>query len=246
MLEDACKEVADLCVHCHMCRLECPANVDIPKLMLEAKATYVRTNGLPLHDRLLARIDSLAGARRPAAGRSPIGRSPIRRPAGCWRKMLGIAQGRKLPRLARRSFLQECRDAPAAAIRPVGTGEKVVYFVDTYANHFDTQLAEALVAVLRHNGVAVFVPTDQHEAAMPMISQGVLEPARGDRPAERRAAGRGGAAGLQSDRHRTVGRAGADARVSDASRRRRRRRWRSPRTRRRPATICGNCTSAAG
>ena len=29
--------------------------------------------------------------------------------------------------------------------------EKVVYFVDTYANHFDTQLADALVAVLRHN-----------------------------------------------------------------------------------------------
>ena len=41
LLQDVCKEVADLCVHCHMCRLECPANVDIPKLMLEAKAAYV-------------------------------------------------------------------------------------------------------------------------------------------------------------------------------------------------------------
>ena len=30
LLQDVCKEVADLCVHCHMCRLECPTNVDIP------------------------------------------------------------------------------------------------------------------------------------------------------------------------------------------------------------------------
>ena len=41
VLDDAFKEICDLCVHCHMCRLECPANVDIPKLMAEAKAAYV-------------------------------------------------------------------------------------------------------------------------------------------------------------------------------------------------------------
>ena len=91
--------------------------------------------------------------------------------------MLGVAQGRKLPRFARRSFLQN------AAMRRFSQpakrqAEKVAYFVDTYANHFDTQLAEAMVAVLRHNGVGVYVPTDQQEAAMPMISQGALEPAR--------------------------------------------------------------------
>ncbi len=82
-----------------------------------------------------------------------------------------------MPRLARRSFLQQ------SALRrlhhpPRTAGEKVVYFVDTYANHFDTQLAEALVAVLRHNGVAVFVRQDQLQAGMPMIAAGALEPAR--------------------------------------------------------------------
>ena len=176
MLDDACKEVADLCVHCHMCRLECPANVDIPKLMLEAKATYVRTNGLSFHDRLLVRIDSLAAL----AGRLPgLANWALANPQARWllEKVLGVAQGRKLPRLARRSFL---KNATLRRLSQSGhrKGEKVVYFVDTYANYFDTQLADALVAVLRHNGVSVFVPTDQHEAAMPMISQGVLEPAR--------------------------------------------------------------------
>ncbi len=176
MLDEACKTVADLCVHCHMCRLECPANVDIPKLMVEAKATYVRTNGLSLHDRMLVRIDSLAAF----AGRLPgIANWALANPQARWllEKFLGVAQGRKLPRLARRSFLKNAsmRRLSEPVRKPV---EKVVYFVDTYANHFDTQLADALVAVLRHNRVSVFVPTDQAQAAMPMISQGVLEPAR--------------------------------------------------------------------
>jgi Fe-S oxidoreductase len=53
-----------------------------------------------------------------------------------------------------------------------------LYFVDTYANYCDTQLAEALVAILEHNGISVYVPDRQQQAAMPMISRGVLEPAR--------------------------------------------------------------------
>jgi len=92
-------------------------------------------------------------------------------------KVLGVAQGRKLPRLARRSFLRQAA-MRRLHLRTGRGGDKVVYFVDTYANHFDTQLAEALVAVLQHNGVDVYVPADQAEAAMPMISHGALEPAR--------------------------------------------------------------------
>lgn len=176
LLEEACKEIVDLCVHCHMCRLECPANVDIPKLMLEAKASYMRTNGSNLSDWLLARIELLAAV----AGRLPgVANWGLSNPQFRWllEKTIGIAQGRKLPRLARRSFLRQ------AAMRrlhraPRTSSEKVIYFVDTYANHFDTQLAQSLVAVLKHNDIGVFVPSDQREAGMPMISQGMLEPAR--------------------------------------------------------------------
>ncbi len=176
LLQDACKEIADLCVNCHMCRLECPANIDVPKLMLEAKATYVHTNGMTFKDWALAHIDTLASL----AGRLPaIANWALANPQSRWmmEKVLGIAQGRKLPPLARRSFLRQ-----AALHRlhhpPRTSGDKVLYFVDTFANHFDTLLADALVAVLRHNDVGVFVPSDQLQAGMPLISQGVLEPAR--------------------------------------------------------------------
>ncbi|MEQ8838846.1 MAG: anaerobic glycerol-3-phosphate dehydrogenase subunit C, partial [Lacipirellulaceae bacterium] len=176
VLEDACKEVADLCIHCHMCRKECPAEVDIPKLMVEAKASHVATNGLRFDDWAMIRIDRLCrlASRIPSIANWALCNRITR-----WMldKTLGIAQGRKLPYLQRGSFLQ------AAASRKLHrpqrtTGEKVLLFVDTYANYCDTELANALVAVLEHNGISVFVPKNQRESAMPMISQGVLAPAR--------------------------------------------------------------------
>ena len=48
----------------------------------------------------------------------------------------------------------------------------MLYFVDTYANYHDPQLAEALVAVLEHNAIAVYVHPDQQSSGMPMISLG--------------------------------------------------------------------------
>ena len=54
------------------------------------------------------------------------------------------------------------------------SGRKVIYFVDTFANYHDPQLGEALVAVLEHNGIAVFVHPAQASSGMPMISLGAL------------------------------------------------------------------------
>ena len=176
VLEDACKEIVDLCVHCHMCRQECPAGVDIPKLMVEAKATYVATNGQGLHDWLLARVDLLC---RLGSRFSRLANWAVRNRVARWliEKMLGIAQGRKLPRFSRRPFLQQA--AERRLNRPGRSAtDKVLYFVDTYANYCDTELAQAFVAVLEHNNIQVYVPESQKQAAMPLISQGVLEPAR--------------------------------------------------------------------
>ena len=61
---DDLKDVADLCVHCHSCRLECPAGVDIPKLMMDAKAAYLRANGLSVSDWVMTHLDLLASIGR--------------------------------------------------------------------------------------------------------------------------------------------------------------------------------------
>ncbi len=176
VLEDSCKEVADLCVHCHMCRLECPANVDIPKLMVEAKASYTATNGEPFQDWLMARIDQLCalGSRFARLSNWAIKNRPVR-----WllERLLGIAQGRKLPRFSPRPFLLQAAERRLNRPQRVAA-EKVLYFVDTYANYCDPELANAFVATLEHNGISTYVPNSQQQAGMPLIARGILEPAR--------------------------------------------------------------------
>ena len=173
---DDMKHVSDLCVNCHQCRLECPARVDIPKLMIEWKAQYVTTNGLQPGDWVMTRLDLLA---KWASRTSPMANWAIGNRQMRWliEKLFGIAQGRKLPRVSRRSFLR--RAARRRLTRPSrAQGRKVAYFVDLYANRFDAELADALIAVLEHNGVSVFVPPGQLQSAMPMVSLGSLDRAR--------------------------------------------------------------------
>lgn len=177
---EVARDVADLCVHCCQCRSECPASVDIPHLMVEAKAAYVRENGLRPRDWCFARLDvvSRLAASVPRLANFLLGDPRMRWVLG---RTLGLAPGRKLPRLNRRPFL---RAAARGLQKPVqGTVEKVVYFVDTFANYYDDQLAEALVSVLRHNNVGVVVPAEQSYSAMSLISQGAVDQAR--RVAER-------------------------------------------------------------
>jgi FAD/FMN-containing dehydrogenase/Fe-S oxidoreductase len=173
---DDFKAVSDLCVNCHQCRLECPAGIDIPKLMIEAKAMYVDANGLRPSQWLLARFDKLS---RLGGAFSPLANWAINNRVARWvlEKTLGIAQGRKLPPFARRSFMR--RAARRRLTRPTRrSGRKVLYFVDTYANYHDPQLADALVAVMEHNGVAVYVHPGQKPSGMGLITMGSLGPAR--------------------------------------------------------------------
>jgi Fe-S oxidoreductase len=176
LIGDEFKTISDLCYHCHACRLECPVNVDIPRLMRESKAAYVSANGLPLADWAMTRLDllgSLGSLFAPATNWALANRQMR------WllEKTLGISQGRKLPHVTSRNFLR--RAARRKLTRPSRrSGQKVLYFVDVYANWFAPRLAEALVAVLEHNGIVVYVPPDQKQAGMPSIACGALEHAR--------------------------------------------------------------------
>ncbi|MEI8372403.1 MAG: anaerobic glycerol-3-phosphate dehydrogenase subunit C [Planctomycetota bacterium] len=173
---DAFKEVADLCVHCHSCRLECPAGVDIPKLMMEAKTAYLRTNGLRFADWIMTHLDLLASIGHLVAPLTnwALGNRPMR-----WliEKTLGIAQGRKLPRVTSRPFLRRAARRRLTRQNRRST-HRILYFVDTFANFHDPQLGEALVSVLKHNGIGVYVPADQWSSGMASVASGALDHAR--------------------------------------------------------------------
>ncbi len=176
LTNDQFKQVADLCYHCHMCRLECPAHVDIPRLVRESKGAYVAANGLEMTDWIMTRLDAIAGL---GSLVSPAANWALANRMMRWlgEKTLGIAQGRKLPRVTSRPYLR--RASRSRLTRPSRrTESKVAYLVDLYANYHDPQLAEAFVAVLGHNGVSVYVPPGQRQAGMPAIACGALDRAR--------------------------------------------------------------------
>lgn len=180
-LTDDFKEVADLCVNCQQCRLECPAGVDIPRLMLEAKAAYVASNGLRLGEWVLTRHDLLGtiGSLVAPLTNWLLENRVFRR---LLEKAIGIAETRKLPTFSSRVFMRRAK-ARHLTKPSRDAGRKVLYFVDTYANYHDPLLAEALVAVLEHNGATVYVPPEQGQSGIAQISLGAADLAR--RTAER-------------------------------------------------------------
>jgi len=172
---DDLRAVASLCVNCRMCASECPGRADIPKLMLEAKAANHAAHGLRRADWFLARLDGLAalGSRFALTSNLLLGRRTVR-----WglEKLFGLARKRTLPAFAFRSFLGRAR-RHGMNERPAG-GPAVAYFVDTFANVFDPAVAEATMAVLRHNGIRVYVPARQRGSGAAALAQGDTDAAR--------------------------------------------------------------------
>jgi Fe-S oxidoreductase len=173
---DDVREVADLCINCKMCARECPAHVNIPKLMLEAKAANVAEHGMHRTDWVLARTESFAAL---GSVLSVFVNAGLRSRTVRWllEKLFGVSRQRRLPAFAFRSFLR--RAARRGWTRPPrGRRPRVAYFVDVFANYNDPQVAEAVVAVLHHNGIEVYVPPGQRGCGMAPLAYGDVETAR--------------------------------------------------------------------
>ncbi len=169
--------IADLCINCKMCAHECPAHVNIPKLMLEAKAADHAEHGLDRADWMLARIESLAALAGNFAlvSNTLLGNRPFR-----WimERLFGLSRRRRMPLFAAHNFLRRAqRRGWSRKRRKASKGPRVAYFVDLFPNVFDPLIAEATVAVLHHHGIEVYVPPHQKPSGMSPLAQGDVEAA---------------------------------------------------------------------
>jgi FAD/FMN-containing dehydrogenase/Fe-S oxidoreductase len=174
---ESMKSISDLCFNCKQCQLECPTNVKIPQMMIEAKAEQVAAHGITRADWILSRAHSYGWLGSTA---SLAMNWAIANPAARWciEHLVGISRRRKLPLFARRSFLSTVRRGSGKPDKSRRGRTTVVYFVGDYVNFHDPQLGRALLAVLEHNGISVYVPPTQTSSGMAMISAGDLEAAR--------------------------------------------------------------------
>jgi FAD/FMN-containing dehydrogenase/Fe-S oxidoreductase len=170
------RAVADLCVNCKMCAVECPAHLKIPKLMLEAKAANVAEHGIDQTDWLFARLEEVL---RWGSAISFLANLGLRSRSSRWLldKLFGLSPERRLPRFATRSFMAGAKRRGWTR-RPNGAKPIVVYFIDLYANYMEPQIAEATVAVLQHHGFDVFIPPEQRGSGVEALAHGDVETAR--------------------------------------------------------------------
>ena len=182
-------KVVDHCYLCDMCFMtKCPYvpphpwNVDFPHLMLRAKATHVRKEGMALRDRVLASteaVGSIAGIPVVAEAVNALNRSA----AG--RKLLAatlrVAPDAPIPEFHSRTArkrLEARASAHGSTTAPHATAEtrgRVALFLTCYGNRNEPQLDEDLVAVFEHNGIAVQLLARERCCGMPRLELGDLE-----------------------------------------------------------------------
>lgn len=173
---DEVRAVADLCVNCKMCVRECPARIDVPRLMLEAKAANVAEHGLDGSDWALARTESFAYL---GSALAPFANALLANPVARWflERFFGVSRKRRLPTFARRSFLRIAKQRGWTR-KPRAGRPRVAYFVDVFANYNDPLIAQSVVEVLHHNGIEVYVPPGQVGCGMAPLAYGDVETAR--------------------------------------------------------------------
>jgi Fe-S oxidoreductase len=172
------KEILDMCINCKACSVQCPSGVDISKLVLEARAEYARRKGLSRTAIALSRnrLLSMLGSIFWPMSNFVMALGPFK-----WflEKTAGFDRGRTLPRFEFGQFLTKGRKYLRRAGPIKNPVDKVVYFVDTFANFNDHALGFAVLKVLRHNNIEVILPP-QRPVPLPAMAYGDAKTARKD------------------------------------------------------------------
>ena len=194
-------EMTERCIQCRSCTLRCPAQVDVAELVTELKGAYVSVNGLSVHEWFACRIDLGCAM---ASRLSPLrGFADHRWFRWLIEKLFGMSRRRRVPGIVAQPFLRRAARRGLSLPIPPNTPEetvpdgatsdqatttnavsngtdtlKVAYFVDIFANWNAPELAEALVAILEHHGIHVYVPPDQVASGGAAIRFGAFDLAR--------------------------------------------------------------------
>ena len=156
LANDDLHEALDLCLGCKACKSECPAQVDMSRLKVEALAHRHRERGVPLVNRMFGYTHEL------------------------------LALGSKAPPLARLGAAIAARKlgrrppTPVREWRPNPTrtdGDEVVLMADTFTRFLHPEIGDAAIRVLEATGARVTV-VNPGCCGRPLLSQGLVGAAR--------------------------------------------------------------------
>jgi FAD/FMN-containing dehydrogenase/Fe-S oxidoreductase len=171
----AVHQALDLCLSCKACKTECPVAVDMTAYKSEFLAQCYKHRLHPLHHYifgfadLLARLGSISPALTNAVLTGPLTSPLIKR-------IVGVAQERKMPSLAARSYRKaRCASGETAN---VPSSQVVVLWPDTWNNYYHPQTLAAAERVLTQAGFKVQIPKRPICCGRALYDFGLLGPAR--------------------------------------------------------------------
>ena len=140
--------IVDACFDCGRCAIGCPhiedASVDVPRLVLRARAMQVAAGQRPYRERASARLLASPSAAARLTGAAP---GSLRRRVLA--SLTGVTAVRVLPPVARRRFSTWFRSRAGV----VGPGHReITLFPTCLVEHHEPALGEDVVAVYERNG----------------------------------------------------------------------------------------------
>ncbi|MCX8084663.1 MAG: anaerobic glycerol-3-phosphate dehydrogenase subunit C [Calditerrivibrio sp.] len=167
VFESAFQYIIDHCVNCGSCYKECPSNVNIPKMAIEARGHYVKRFGVSLEKRMLVSAE-LAGRYTRKFSKFinlPLHVKMVRKVA---ESLIGISAEREPVVFPKDCLFERVK-------RYEGEGDiKVLYFSGCYASYIKPEIGESAIKVLTSMGMQVITP-NQHCCGLPMLSKGMVK-----------------------------------------------------------------------
>jgi len=168
--ESAFQHVIQQCIHCGSCYRECPSNVNIPKMAIEARARYVRRFGPSFHDRIIVNAE-LAGRFTRKFSHILKSMAELAWVAKIGERFAGISAHRDFIAFSKRSLREQ---VPAR----IGRGsKKVLYFAGCYASYIQPAIGLSAIKILNQMDMTVLAP-EQHCCGLPLLSKGMVDNAR--------------------------------------------------------------------
>ena len=156
------KRVVEACVNCKSCRTICPAGVDVSDLIMQKRAEHPNTLAgavfaLQARSWLFEPFIRLLGRTQQLWDRPMVRRALERALAPLLRRLASTARlpaDMVLPRLASRLL----RERYASLTEESGHRGNVAYFHGCAANYFQDGVGDAVIELLRRNGVEPVLP----------------------------------------------------------------------------------------
>jgi anaerobic glycerol-3-phosphate dehydrogenase C subunit len=180
LTEDQLWDFVDLCYNCKLCFIKCPYTpphkflIDIPKLVMRARAIEVNDNGVDLREKMLSSPDEIG----PLASRvAPLANfaNENRFNRILMEKTVGVHRDKILPKFHAETFERWFRKNAGQSAFAAKSDLKVALFHTCVVNYNEPQIGKAAVRVLEKNEVEVVDPAGQRCCGMPYLDSGRIE-----------------------------------------------------------------------